>query len=163
MFLQMKIRIIWWKIVKVVCPFPSFTFGQLPFYRPLPWGRRPPPAQTSTSHFSFDIFLNHFEIAFEHSLLLGPWTNSNMFILPCNKARQATFIRAEGWGPKGFIVTGRLAIVKYYTIQYIFDDLWSMKSNPLGNKIKGVTQRSENSSSWINSILCQITTPGWHC
>ena len=52
---------------------------------------------------------------------------------------------------------------KYYTIQYIFDDLWSMKSNPLGNKIKGVTQRSENSSSWINSILCQITTPGWHC
>ena len=73
------------------------------------------------------------------------------------------FYSGWGWGPKGFIVTGRLAIVKHYTIQYIFDDLWSMKSNPLGNKIKGVTQRSENSSSWINSILCQITTPGWHC
>ena len=155
----MKIGIIWWE---TVCPFPLFTFGQLPFYRPLPWGRRPPPAQTSTSHFSFDIFLNHFEIAFEHSPLLGPWTNSNVHSSPQQNTTSYLCL-GWGWGPKGFIVTGRLAIVKYYTIQYIFDDLWSMKCNPLGNKIKGVTQRSENSSSWINSILCQITTPGWHC
>ena len=97
LFRQMKIGIIYWKIAKVVCPFLLFTFGQLPFYRPLPWGRRPPPAQTSSSHFSFDVFLNHFVIAsyLEHSHFLGPWMNSSRFILPLDKTRQATFIGAK--------------------------------------------------------------------